>query len=136
MKQFRLLSVLLIFVIFASSCNNTPHDKIAAKWDVEKIENSTMTEASDIEFLNEMNADVLNDEVFEFTADKVSKKFPDAIEGTWEMDEAGTTLSIDWGQDDLYSPHTYVIKALTDESLVIEEDFDEFSITTTFVKAK
>ena len=136
MKQFKLLSVLLIFVIFASSCNKTPHDKISVKWDVEKIENSTMTEATDIEFLNEMNADVLNDEVFEFTAEKISKNFPEASEGTWEMDEAGTSLSIDWGEDDLYSPHTFVIKTLTDESLVIEEDFEEFSITTTFVKAK
>ncbi len=136
MKQFKFLSILLIFVIFASSCNKTPHDKISTKWDVEKIENSTMTEASDIEFLNEMNADVLNDEVFEFTAEKISKNFPEASEGTWEMDEAGTSLSIDWGEDDLYSPHTFVIKTLTDESLVIEEDFEEFSITTTFVKAK
>ncbi len=136
MKQFKLLSVILVIVIFASSCKNTAHDKISAKWDVDKIDNSTMTEASDIEFLNEMNAEVLNDEIFEFTEDKVSKKFPEAMEGTWEMDEAGTSLSIDWGEDDLYSPHIFVIKTLTDESLVIEEDFDEFSITTTFVKAK
>ncbi|MCF6366699.1 MAG: hypothetical protein L3J35_10910 [Bacteroidales bacterium] len=136
MKQIKLLSILLIFVVFASSCKKTPHDKISGKWDVNKIENSTMTEAADIEFLNEMNAEVLENEIFEFSDKKISKKFPEATEGTWEMDEAGDTLKIDWGVDDMYSPHKFVIETLTEDSLVLIEDFDEFLITTSFIKTK
>ena len=136
MKQVKFLSVFVFIIMVMISCNKTPHDKISGKWDVEKIENSAMTEAADIEFLNEMNANVLKTEVFEFNADKISKKLPEAMEGTWEMDETGTTLSIDWGVDDMYSPHTYKIISLTSESLVIEEDFDEFFIKTSFVKMK
>jgi hypothetical protein len=136
MKQIKFFSVILIFVLFTASCNKTPKEKMSGKWDVEKIENSTMHETADIEFLNEMNANILKTEVFEFADTKVKKTLPEPIEGTWEIDEAGTVLTIDWGADDMYSPHKFNVKELTSEKLVIEEDFEEFFIKTTFVKVK
>ena len=135
MKQIKLLSATLLILFILSSCNKTPHDKLMGEWDVQKIENPQI-EDSDIDAFNELNKDVLDNEVFNFTEEKISKKFPDVAEGTWEMDEAGTMLTIDWGESDIMSPHTYTIKALTNESLIIEEDFDDFLITTTFEKIK
>lgn len=135
MKQIKLLSATLLILFILSSCNKTPHDKLMGEWDVQKIENPQI-EDSDIDAFNELNKDVLDNEVFNFTEEKISKKFPDVAEGTWEMNEAGTMLTIDWGESDIMSPHTYTIKALTNESLIIEEDFDDFLITTTFEKIK
>ncbi len=136
MKQIKLLTVLVLFAALIVSCNKTPHDKIKGKWDVVKIVNSTMTEQEDIDFFNEMNKDVLDNEVFTFTEDKVTKNYPEKSEGTWEINEDGTELSIDWGADDAYSPHTFVVKKLTSDSLIIEEDFEEFLMTTYFSKIK
>ncbi|NOZ34942.1 MAG: hypothetical protein GXO80_06555 [Chlorobi bacterium] len=136
MKQIKLLSVLVIFLTLTVSCNKTPHDKLIGKWDVTKIVNSTMTEQDDIDFFNEMNKDVLDKEVFTFTNDKVTKSFPEKTEGTWEIDEKGKILTIDWGENDNYSPHTFVVEKLTSDSLIIQEDFEEFLMTTYFSKIK
>lgn len=136
MKQIKLLSVLVIFLTLTVSCNKTPHDKMIGKWDVTKIVNSTMTEQSDIDFFNEMNKDVLDKEVYTFTEDKVEKNFPEKTQGTWEIDEKGTVLTIDWGENDTYSPHSFDVKRLTSDSLIISEDFEEFFITTYFSKIK
>jgi len=136
MKQIKLLSVLVIFLTLTVACNKTPHDKMIGKWDVTKIVNSTMTEQEDIDFFDEMNKDVLDKEVFIFSDDKVTKNFPEQSEGTWEIDEKGTVLSIDWGENDTYSPHTFAVKKLSSDSLIIEEDFEEFFITTYFFKIK
>jgi len=136
MKQIKLLSVLVIFLSLTVACNKTPHDKLIGDWDVSKIVNSTMTEQDDIDFFNDMNKDVLDKEVFTFSEDKVVKKFPEKSEGTWEIDEKGTVISIDWGENDTYSPHTFVVKKLTSDSLIIEEDFEEFLMTTYFSKIK
>ncbi len=135
MKQIKFLSAIFLVLFFLNSCNKTPHDKIMGSWDIVKIENPQI-EDTDIDAFNELNKDALDNEVFTFTEEKVSKKLPEEKEGTWEMDEAGTSLSIDWGEEDIMSPHTYSIKALTNESLIIEEDFDDFIITTTFEKTK
>ena len=136
MKQIKLLSILVIFLTLTVACNKTPHDKIIGKWDVSKIVNSTMTEQSDIDFFNEMNKDVLDKEVYTFTDDKVEKNFPEKAEGTWEIDEKGTVLTIDWGENDTYSPHSFEVKKLTSDSLIVSEDFEEFFITTYFSKIK
>ncbi len=136
MKQIKLLSVLVIFLTLTVACNKTPHDKMKGKWDVAKIVNSAMTEQEDINYFNEMNKDVLEKEIFIFTDDKITKELPEKTEGTWEINEAGTELSIDWGADDSYSPHTFVVKKLSSDSLIIEEDFEEFYITTYFSKIK
>jgi len=136
MKQIKLLSVLVIFLTLTVSCNKTPHDKLIGNWDISNIVNSTMTEQDDIDFFNEMNKDVLDKETFTFTDDKVSKNFPEKSEGTWEIDENGTVISIDWGENDTYSPHTFAVKKLTSDSLIVEEDFEEFLMTTFFSKVK
>ena len=136
MKQLKVLSILAIIVIFISACKSTPHDKINGKWNVTKIENSTMTDQEDIDFFNQMNADLINNEELKFTDGKITKTFPEIKEGKWEMNETGTQLMIDWGEDDTYSPHNFVIKSLSDDSMVIEEDYDEFFITTTLKKIK
>jgi len=136
MKQFKLLSILLVTIIFVSSCNKTPHDKIIGKWDVAKIENPQI-EDSDIDAFNELNKETLENQIYTFSEqEKVSKKTPVETVGEWEMDEAGTVLTLDWGESDIMSPHSYTIKALTKESLIIEEDFEDFIITTSFVKIK
>ena len=134
MKQIKLLSILVIFLTLTVACNKTPHDKLIGKWDVSKIVNSTLTEQDDIDFLNEMNKDALDNEVFTFEEDKITRNFPEKSEGTWEIDEKGTILSIDWGENDTYSPHTFAVKKLTSDSLIIEEDFEEFLMTTYFSK--
>lgn len=136
MKQIKLLSILVIFLTLTVACNKTPHDKLIGKWDVSKIVNSTLTEQDDIDFLNEMNKDALDNEVFTFEEDKITRNFPEKSEGTWEIDEKGTILSIDWGENDTYSPHTFAVKKLTSDSLIIEEDFEEFLMTTFFSKIK
>lgn len=136
MKQLKVLSILAIIVIFISACKSTPHDEITGKWNVIKIENSTMTDQEDIDFFNQMNADLMNNEELNFTEGEITKKFPDVKEGIWEMDEAGTYLMIDWGEEDTYSPHNFDIKSLSNDSMVIEEDFEEFFITTTLTKSK
>jgi len=134
MKQFKLLSAILVILIFVSSCNKTPHDKIMGEWDITKIENPQI-EDSDIDAFNELNKEALDNQIFTFDAEKkISKKMPELTDGEWEMDEAGTILTLDWGEDDIMSPHSYTIKALTKESLIIEEDFEDFIITTSFVK--
>jgi len=135
MKQIKLLSATFLILFILSSCNKTPHDKIMGNWNITKIENPQI-EDTDIDAFNELNKDALDNEVFNFVEEKVSKKLPEASEGTWEMDEAGTILTIDWGESDIMSPHSYSIKALSNESLILEEDFDDFIITTTFEKVK
>jgi hypothetical protein len=109
---------------------------IKGNWDVVKIENSSFTLPEDIEFFNKMSAEVLDKEKFLIEDGKITRSMPEAANGTWKMDEAGTKLIIDWGKNDSYSPHTYVIKTITKEQLVIEEDFDEFTIITSFSKVK
>ncbi|NPA45476.1 MAG: hypothetical protein GXO49_08075 [Chlorobi bacterium] len=135
MKQIKLLSATLLILFILNSCNKTPHDKIMGSWDITKIENPKI-EDTDIDAFKELNKEALDNEVFTFTEEKVTKKLPEASEGTWEMDEAGTILTIDWGEGDIMSPHSYTIKALTNDNLIIEEDFDDFIITTTFEKVK
>ncbi len=132
MKQIKLLSVFTILLVFIFSCNKTPQDKILGKWDIEKIENPFF---DDSEALNNMNKDVLDNEIFNFSDKEISKKIP-ATEGTWEMDEAGTKLIIKWDETDKDQQHTYDIKTLTEDSLIIVEDFEEFTVTTTFSKIK
>lgn len=136
MKQIKLLSVLVIFLTLTVACNKTPHDKLIGKWDVSKIVNSTMTEQDDIDFFNEMNKDVLDKEMYTFSDGKITKSFPEQTEGTWEIDENGSVLSIDWGENDINSPHTFSVKKLTSDSLIVEEDFEEFLMTTYFSKIK
>lgn len=136
MKQIKLLSVLVIFLTLTVACNKTPHDKLIGKWDVTKIVNSSMTEQDDINFFNEMNKDVLDKEIYTFSNDKVTKNFPEQTEGTWEIDEKGQILSIDWGENDINSPHKFSVKKLTSDSLIVVEDFEEFLITTYFAKIK
>lgn len=135
MKKFTFFSV-IAFVVFFSSCKQTPHDMIKGNWDLAKIENSGYSLPEDIEFFNKINSEVLAKEKFVIEDGKISKSMPEAISGSWKMDEEGTKLIIDWGEKDSYSPHTYVIKSLTEETLVIEEDFDEFTLITTFNKIK
>lgn len=135
MKQIKLLSATLLILFILNSCNKTPHEKLIGEWDIDKIENPQI-EDTDIDAFNELNKNALDNEVFSFTDEKVSKKLPEASEGTWEMDEAGTLLTIDWGESDIMSPHSYTVKALTNESLILEEDFDDFTISTTFKKVK
>ncbi len=132
MKQIKLLSVFTILLVFIFSCNKTPQDKILGQWDIEKIENPFF---DDSEALNNMNKDVLDNEIFNFSDKKISKKIP-ATEGTWEMDEAGTKLTIKWDETDKDQQHIYDIKTLTEDSLIIVEDFEEFTVTTTFSKIK
>lgn len=136
MKHLKIFSILAMIAIFTSACKTTPHDKISGKWNISKIENSTMTDQEDIDFFNQMNAEAITNEELNFTEGKITRKYPEAKEGIWEMDEAGTYLTIDWGEDDTYSPHKYNIKSLTDDSMIIEEDFEEFFITTTYTKSK
>ncbi len=132
MKQIKLLSVFTILLVFIFSCNKTPQDKILGKWDIEKIENPFF---DDSEALNNMNKDVLDNEIFNFSDKEISKKIPATV-GTWEMDEAGTKLTIKWDETDKDQQHTYDIKTLTEDSLIIVEDFEEFTVTTTFSKIK
>jgi hypothetical protein len=136
MKHIKVFSFLAVLAIFTFACKKTPHDMITGNWDVIKTENSTMTEQEDIDFFNQMNAEVIESEAFNFSEGKVTKKFPENSEGTWELDEKGTTLIIDWGENDTYSPHTFNVLTLSNDSLVIEEDYEEFFIKTTFVKIK
>ena len=136
MKHLKIFLVPAIIAIFTFACKKTPHDMINGKWDVIKIENSTMTDQEDIDFFNQMNADVIDKEEFNFAEGTITRNFPENSEGTWEMDEKGTNLSIDWGSNDTYSPHTFNILSLTNDSLIIEEDYEEFFIKTTFVKLK
>ena len=135
MKKFTFFSVIAFVVIF-SSCKQTPHDMIKGNWDIAKIENSSYTLPEDVEFFDKINSEVLAKEKFVIEDGKISKSMPEAQSGSWKMDEEGTKLIIDWGEKDSYSPHTYVIKSLTEETLVIEEDFDEFTLITTFNKVK
>lgn len=132
MKKIKLLSVFAILIVFIISCNKTPHDKIMGKWDVDKIENPFF---DDTEALNNMNKDVLDNEIFEFFDKKVTKKIP-AAEGTWSMNEAGTKLRLNWDENNKNQQHNYVIKTLSEDSLKIEEDFEEFTVTTSFIKVK
>ncbi len=134
MKHIKLVPVFILLLVFAVSCNKTPHDKMLGKWDVAKIVNSTMTEQEDIAFFNDMNKNILDNELYTFTNEKITRTLPEKIEGTWEIDEQGTVLSIDWGESDINSPHNFVIKKLTSDSLIIEEDFEEFLMTTYFIK--
>lgn len=136
MKQFKLLSVaFVLFALLVTSCNKTPHDKIIGSWDITKIENPRI-EDTDIDAVNEFNKPVLDNQIYTFSEDKISKKHPEVADGEWEMNEEGTILTIDWGSEDINSPHNYNIKALTGSSLIIEEDFDDFVITTSFDKVK
>ncbi len=136
MKKYTFFSVIIIIILFITSCKPSPHDMIKGNWDVVKIENSSFTLPEDIEFFNKMSAEVLDKEKFLIEDGKITRSMPEAANGTWKMDEAGTKLIIDWGKNDSYSPHTYVIKTITKEQLVIEEDFDEFTIITSFSKVK
>ena len=136
MKHLKAFSVLVIIAVFFSACKTTPHDKISGKWNITKIENSTMTDQEDIDFFDQMNADLMINQEIDFAEGKITKTYPDPKEGTWEMNEEGTTLTIDWGEEDTYSPHNFKIKSLTDDSLVTEEDFEEFFITTSYTKSK
>lgn len=136
MKHLKTFSIIALVAILFSSCKLTPHDKISGKWKISEIENTTMTLEEDIEFFNQMNEELIKSQVITFEEAKITKSYPEALEGTWEMDEDGTVLTIDWGQEDTYSPHTYSIKTLTKDSLVVEEDFDEFFIITSYVKAE
>jgi hypothetical protein len=135
MKKFTFF-LLAALIVFLGACKKTPHDMIKGNWDIAKIENSSYTLPEDIDFFNKINAEVLEKEKYVIEDGKISKSMPEATVGSWKMDEEGTKLIIDWGKNDIYSPHNYVIKTLTDESLIIEEDFDEFSLITTFNKAK
>lgn len=136
MKHLKAFSILAIIVIFLSACKTTPHDKIGGKWNITKIENSTMTDQEDIDFFNQMNADLIKSQEINFAEGKITKTYPDSKEGTWEMDNEGSNLTIDWGAEDTYSPHNYKIKSLTDDSMVVEEDYEEFFIITTYTKSK
>ena len=136
MKHLKAFSVLVIIAVFFSACKTTPHDKISGKWNISKIENSTMTDQEDIDFFNQMNADLMKSQEVNFAEGKITKTYPDLKEGTWEMDEEGSNLKIDWGEEDTYSPHNYIIKSLTDDSMIVEEDYEEFLIITTYIKSK
>jgi hypothetical protein len=128
--------VVLIPIILISSCKKTPHDLIKGNWDITKIENSSYSLPEDIDFFNKINSEVLAKEKFVIEDGKISKSMPENTIGTWKMDEKGTKLIIDWGEKDIYSPHTFVIKSLTEDNLVIEEDFEEFALITSFSKVK
>ena len=136
MKHLKTFSIIVLVAILFSACKLTPHDKITGKWKISKIENTTMTLEEDIDFFNQMNEELMKSQEITFEEGKIMKTYPEAQEGTWEMDEEGTVLTIDWGQEDTYSPHTFNVKTLSKDSMVIEEDFEEFFIITTYIKAE
>lgn len=137
MKNFKLLTAVLALLVFViTSCNKTPHDKIMGNWDITKIENPRI-EDGDIDAINELNKPLLDNEIYTFSNNnKVSRKYPEVAEGEWEMNEEGTVLTIDWGPEDIKSPRSYSIKALTNASLIIEEDLEESTMTISFDKVK
>jgi len=136
MKHLKAFSIIALIAVIFTACTLTPHDKISGKWKISKIENTTMTIQDDIDFFDKMNEDLVKSQEINFEEGKITKTYPESKEGIWEMDEGGTTLTIDWGQDDTYSPHTLIIKTLSKDSLVVEEDFEEFFIITTYTKIK
>jgi hypothetical protein len=136
MKKYGFFLVIVLSVLMITSCKKTPHDLIKGNWDITKIENSSYSNPEDIAFFDKINSEVLAKEKFVFEEGKISKSMPEATNGSWKMDEKGTKLIIDWGEKDVYSPHTFVIKSLTEDNLVIEEDFEEFTLTTSFAKVK
>ncbi len=127
------ITFLLLALTFIA-CNKSPHEKIKGEWDIVKIENSAMTEQSDIDDFNEMNAEVIKNEAYSFQNKKITRVFVEPKSGTWKMDKEGKLLIIDWGKDDFYSPHKYDVLTLDEKTLQVVEHFDVFDVTTTFEK--
>lgn len=133
MKNIVLVTLAFLSISFFSSCNKTPQEMLMGKWKIEKIVNSEEMGDAELEMFNRINKDKIDNEVFYFTIEKLTIKFPEDTDCQWDLSDDGKYLSIYYPED---GEHKYEIVSLDKNELVWKEDFEDFYHVTTLKKVK
>jgi hypothetical protein len=133
MKKFAIISLVISVLLVLNACKKTPQEMVIGKWKIDKIENSEKMGDAEIEMFNRINKDKIDNEIFDFSIEKLSIKYPQEAVCQWDLSEDGKTLTVYYPED---GEHKYEIISMDKNQIVWKEDFEDFYHTTTLIKVK